>query len=59
VGADDGTVADPTPYGTEFTAADEMDIPRFDLPFGVASWQGTAAGSSSRDGDKKIIWQAP
>jgi uracil-DNA glycosylase len=54
---DDGEV-DATRYESRFRPQDEVDIPRFDLPFGVPPWQGHG-GNSRRDGDKVIIWNAP
>lgn len=56
---DDGVVADATPYGATFTPADLAEIPRFDLPFGVPDFHRQGGGHSGRDGNKKIVWQAP
>lgn len=55
---EDGTVASEV-YGNAFLGADHASIPRFDLPFGMAPWHGTASGQSERDGNKRIIWKAP
>lgn len=49
---------DPNPYGSTFQPDDEASIPRYDLPFGLPDWHG-AAGNSTRDGNKTIIWTAP
>lgn len=54
---DDGQVVT-TLYGSKFQPQDEVDIPRFDLPFGLPHWQGHG-GNSRRDGDDAIIWNAP
>jgi hypothetical protein len=59
VAPDEGAVADLTPYGTAFTAADEVAIPRHDLPFGIPDWHGVGGGRSQRDGNNKISWNAP
>ncbi len=59
VDPDDGTVPDLTPYGDTFTDADAIDIPRFDLPFGLPNWHGANGGHSTRDGNDKIIWKTP
>lgn len=56
---DEDGVADPTPYGSAFTGADQVSIPRFDLPFGMPPWHGADDGQSERDGNKRIIWKAP
>jgi len=58
IAPDDPALLDPTPYGDVYTAEDELAIPRFDLPFGIADWHGTSGTRSKRDGDDKIIWQA-
>lgn len=55
---EDGAVASEV-YGSAFLSADHSSIPRFDLPFGMAPWHGTAPGQSERDGNKRIIWKAP
>jgi hypothetical protein len=49
---------DLTPYGTTFTPADSVAIPRFDLPFGIPSWQGTNGTRSHRNGPGELIWDA-
>jgi uracil-DNA glycosylase len=59
VDPDEDGVVDPNPYGQAFTPADEVTIPRFDLNFGVPDWHGVNGGHSSRDGDDKIVWNAP
>jgi hypothetical protein len=53
----DGHV-DLTPYGPTFTAADSVAIPRYDLPFGLPTWQGTLGTHSHRQGDTEIVWTA-
>jgi hypothetical protein len=50
---------DLAPFGEEFTLEDRLDIPRFDLPFGVPDWHGTPKGKSQRNGPEEIIWKAP
>ena len=55
---DDGAV-DLEPFGASFAPADLASIPPTDLPFGVPEWHGRGGGHSGRDGDKKIVWQAP
>ena len=55
---EDGTV-DPQLYGPSFTPNDITDIPSIDLPFGVPDFARHGGGHSSRDGDKKIVWNAP
>lgn len=56
---------DTTPYGSEWTDADLVPIPRRDLPFGVPAWHGvgsTASRGRLDDGstnDKLIHWRAP
>lgn len=60
-----GIAPDTTPYGTDFTPADHLPIPRHDLPFGVPDWHGD--GSHAHRGrladgstDHKLIeWTAP
>jgi hypothetical protein len=54
---DDGQVQTAL-YEAVFRPQDEVDIPRFDLPFGLPAWQGHG-GNSRRDGEKSIIWTAP
>jgi hypothetical protein len=56
---DDGAAPDATPYGATFTPADLAAIPPFDLPFGVPDFHREGGGHSGRDGDDKIVWQAP
>jgi uracil-DNA glycosylase len=58
VEADDDGQVDPTPYGNAFTPQDHVAIPRHDLPFGLPDWHGVGS-HGSRDGNKKIIWNAP
>lgn len=60
-----GVAPDTTTYGTDWTDADHVPIPRRDLPFGVPEWHGV--GSHARRGrkadgstDHKLInWTAP
>jgi len=59
VSPDEGMLADTAPYGSVFTATDEVAIPRFDLPFGIPEWHGAGGGRSKRDGANKIVWTAP
>jgi hypothetical protein len=55
-----GQRADDTPYGAHFAAADLVDVPRADLPFGLPDWHGAGGVRRSfRDGDDAIRWQAP
>lgn len=56
---DDDGQRDPSPYAAPL-GDDILDpIPRFDLPFGVPDWHGVDGGHSIRDGDDKIVWNAP
>jgi uracil-DNA glycosylase len=55
---DDQEALDGHPYGAQFRPQDAAPIPRFDLPFGVPDWHGTGA-HSRRDGNKRIVWEAP
>ncbi len=55
---DDEAAVDPQSYGDTFRPQDAAPIPRFDLPFGVPDWHGTGA-RSRRDGNKRIVWEAP
>lgn len=60
-----GVVPDPNPYGADFTADDEVSIPRRDLPFGVPDWHGMGSRATrgrTEDGStdhKLILWRAP
>jgi hypothetical protein len=60
-----GVAPDPTPYGSDWTASDQVPIPRRDLPFGVPEWHGVGSHASrERQGDgttdpKEIVWTAP
>jgi uracil-DNA glycosylase len=54
----DGEV-DLAPYGTRFTPADHAPIPAHDLPFGLPSWHAGGGGTSTRDGNNRIIWSSP
>ena len=60
-----GVAPDPTPYGNDWSAADEVPIPRRDLPFGVPEWHGVGSRASrgrQEDGTtdpKAIMWTAP
>lgn len=56
---DEDGVADPTPYGATFAAGQIVEIPRFDLPFGIPPWHGSGSTRSARDGDRRIVWSAP
>ncbi len=58
VDPDDGGQIDVTPYGATFGPADQIPIPRFDLPFGIPDWHGDGS-HGARDGDKTIKWLAP
>jgi hypothetical protein len=60
-----GVAPDMTPYGTDFTPADHVPIPRRDLPFGVPEWHGVGSHAHrgrNADGStnhKLIEWRAP
>ncbi len=54
----DGTV-DTSPYGSAFEERDVAPVPRFDLPFGLPDWHGGSGGSSTRDGNQRIVWTSP
>jgi uracil-DNA glycosylase len=60
-----GTAPDTSTYGTDFVVADQVPIPRRDLPFGVPSWHGVGTRATrARDEDggtdpKRIVWKAP
>ncbi|MGH7541499.1 MAG: uracil-DNA glycosylase family protein, partial [Gemmatimonadota bacterium] len=56
---DDDGQPDATPYAAPLGAADMAPIPRFDLPFGIPDFHGVDGGHSTRDGDDKIVWNAP
>jgi len=56
---DDGGQPDPTPYADPLGDAVMVPIPRFDLPFGIPGFHGVDGGHSTRDGNDKIIWNAP
>lgn len=57
---DPAAPVDLTPYGAAFGPADIADVPRADLPFGLATWHGTGGAThSQRDGDAVIKWQSP
>jgi hypothetical protein len=56
---DEGAPAEVQLYGETFTKDDFTTIPRFDLPFGMPDWHGRGGGHSTRDGDDKIVWNAP
>ena len=56
---DDNAAAQAPLFGASFTEADFIPIPPFDLPFGVPGWLVQGGGHSARDGDKKIVWNAP
>ncbi len=56
---DDISLIDLAPYGSAFTETDHVDIPRYDLAFGIPDWHGTQRGVSHRNGANEIIWQAP
>jgi hypothetical protein len=44
----------------DVAAADLVDVPRADLPFGLPDWHGAGGVRRSfRDGDDAIRWQAP
>ena len=58
-------VIDNSQYGNDFTDADHVPIPRFDLPFGVPPWHGVGS-HAQRDrlpdrttNHKAIVWRAP
>jgi uracil-DNA glycosylase len=67
--ADAGGDATGANYGTSIKESDYAPIPKSDLPFGVPAWFGDDAwgrkasprhnNSVGRDGDHKIVWQAP
>ena len=57
--SDDDGAPDPTPWSEPLGDGDMVDIPRFDLPFGVPDWHGADGGHSTRDGNDKIVWNAP
>jgi hypothetical protein len=59
IAADDAGQPDPTPYAAPLGAAAMAPIPRFDLPFGIPEWHGVDGGHSTRDGNDKIVWNAP
>ena len=65
VGPEPGKPTDQPDYGTDFTAEDHLDIPRFDLPFGTPSWHGVGTHASrarkddGRTDNKRITWKAP
>ena len=56
---------DMTNYGSDWTDADHVPIPRRDLPFGLPEWHGVGSHASrGRESDgstdhKEIIWRAP
>ena len=60
-----GVAPDPTLYGSDWTDADHVPIPRLDLPFGVPEWHGvgsraTRGKKSNGSTDHKLIkWRAP
>jgi hypothetical protein len=57
---DNAGLVDMTPYGASFGVKDAADIPREDLPFGLADWHGTGGETrSQRNGDKIINWNSP
>jgi hypothetical protein len=56
---DDGAPEQLQLYGAALTDADNTPIPRFDLPFTLPDWFGVGGGHSARDGNDKIIWNAP
>ncbi|HEY0733710.1 MAG TPA: uracil-DNA glycosylase family protein [Herpetosiphonaceae bacterium] len=54
---DAGAVASPALYGQALTEQDQVNIPRFDLPFGIPDWHGTGGTHSTRGGSTtKIVW---
>jgi len=56
---DKKSLVDLSLYGSAFTPADFVDIPREDLSFGIAAWHGTGGITrSGRNGDKEIKWFA-
>jgi len=65
VDAELGVAPDMTPYGTDWTDADHVPIPRWDLPFGVPEWHGVGSHATrgrETDGStdhKLILWRAP
>jgi uracil-DNA glycosylase len=56
---DPGGEVDVSPYGSQFTESDSAPIPAADLPFGMPGWHGTGGGTSTRDGNSRIIWSSP
>jgi hypothetical protein len=56
---DDGGQPDPAPYVAPLDDTAMVPIPRFDLPFGIPDFHGVDGGHSTRDGNDKIIWNAP
>lgn len=58
-------VIDDSHYGSDFTDADHVSIPRFDLPFGVPPWHGVGSHASrdrlpdGKTDNKAILWRAP
>jgi len=58
-GMDGGDPADVQLFGDSFAEDDLAPIPGFDLPFGVPDFHRQGGGHSGRDGDKKIVWNAP
>lgn len=52
---DEAVLGQWVPYSVPFAAADEVPIPRQDLPFGLPAWHGTGM-HSRRDGNNVIVW---
>jgi len=51
---------DLTEYSDLWQPQDAIDIPRFDLPFGIPAWHGAGGKTRShRQDDQNLCWEAP